>query len=139
MLSCHWFLVALVSFALVALVSFALVALVSFALVALVSFALPTTSHNITAKVIGMSHESSIQITPNIFFMDPDSDPDHSQHLITCSLSHLGHILIISSKSVHNFELSVFKNYILWIQIQIVIQITPKIYSFLSFTFSDIS
>ena len=43
-----------------------------------------------------------IWITPN-FFMDPDSDPDHYQHLITCSLSHLGHILKISSKSLHNF------------------------------------
>ena len=28
-----------------------------------------------------------------LIFMDPDSDPDHSQNLITCSLSHLGHIL----------------------------------------------
>ena len=38
------------------------------------------------------------------------------------------------------FELSVFKNYISWIQNnQIVIQITPKIESFLPFTFSDIS
>ena len=44
-----------------------------------------------------------IRITPNLFFMDPDSDPDHSQNLITCSLSHLGHILKISSKYVHNF------------------------------------
>ena len=35
--------------------------------------------------------------------MDPDSDPDHSQNLITCSLSHLGHVLKISSKSVHKF------------------------------------
>ena len=35
--------------------------------------------------------------------MGPDSDPDHSQNLITYSLSHLGHILKISSKSVHNF------------------------------------
>ena len=40
---------------------------------------------------------------PSIFFMDPDSDPDHSQNLIAWSLSHLGHILKISSKSVHNF------------------------------------
>ena len=44
-----------------------------------------------------------IRITPNLFFMDPDSDPDHSHNLITCSLSHLAHILKISSKSVHNF------------------------------------
>ena len=44
-----------------------------------------------------------IQITPNLFFMDSDSDPDHSQNLITCSLPHLGHILKISSKSVYNF------------------------------------
>ena len=44
-----------------------------------------------------------IRITPNLFFMDPDSDPDHSQNLITCSLSHLSHILKIPSKFVHNF------------------------------------
>ena len=36
-------------------------------------------------------------------FMDPDNDPDHSQNLITCSMSHLGHILKISSKSLPNF------------------------------------
>ena len=79
-----------------------------------------------------------IRITPNLFFIDPDSDPDYSQNRITCSLSHLGHILKISSKSVHNF-LSVFKNYISWIQkFHIVIRITPKIESFLPFTFSDI-
>ena len=35
--------------------------------------------------------------------MDPDSDPDHSQNLITWSLSHLGHILKISSKSLYKF------------------------------------
>ena len=46
---------------------------------------------------------SMIWITPNIFVMDPDSDPDHSQNLTICSLSHLGHILKISSKSFHNF------------------------------------
>ena len=46
---------------------------------------------------------SSIRINPNIFFMDPDSDPDHSQNLITCSLSHLGQILKISSKSSKTF------------------------------------
>ena len=34
---------------------------------------------------------------------DPDSDPDHSQNLVTCSLSNLGHFLKISSKSIHNF------------------------------------
>ena len=34
--------------------------------------------------------------------LDPD-DPDHSQNLITCSLSHLGHFLKISSKSTHDF------------------------------------
>ena len=34
-----------------------------------------------------------IRITPNLFFMDSDSDPDHSENLTTCSLSHLGHIL----------------------------------------------
>ena len=42
-------------------------------------------------------------MTPNIYFMDLDSDPDHSQNIITCSLTHLGHILKISLKSVHNF------------------------------------
>ena len=46
---------------------------------------------------------SSIWITPNIFFMDPDSDLDNSKNLITCSLSHLGDILKISSKSIHDF------------------------------------
>ena len=82
---------------------------------------------------------SSIRITPNIFFVDPDNDPHHSQNLITCSLSHLGHILKISSKSVHNF-LSYLSLKITLIQkIQIVIRITPKIESFLPFTFSDIS
>ena len=35
--------------------------------------------------------------------MDPDSDSDHSQNLITCFLSHLEHILKSSLKSVHNF------------------------------------
>ena len=89
--------------------------------------------------------------------LDPD-DPDHSQNLITCSLSHLGHFLKISSnrwprslqkcnhlflvpfrsfvENVHPwlFELFVFKNYISWIQkIQIVVQITRKIESFFSF------
>ena len=44
-----------------------------------------------------------IWITPNLFFMDPDSDPDLFQNLITCFLSYLGHILKIASKSVHNF------------------------------------
>ena len=34
---------------------------------------------------------------------DPDSDPDHSQNLITCFLSHLGHFLKISSKYINNF------------------------------------
>ena len=34
---------------------------------------------------------------------DPDSDPDHSQNLISCSLSHLGQILNISSKPINNF------------------------------------
>ena len=35
--------------------------------------------------------------------LDPD-DPDHSQNLITCSLSHLGHFLKITSKSTHDFS-----------------------------------
>ena len=34
--------------------------------------------------------------------LDPD-DQDHSQNLITCSLSHLGQFLKISSKSTHDF------------------------------------
>ena len=34
---------------------------------------------------------------------DPDSDPDHSQHLIISSFYHVGHILKISSKSVCKF------------------------------------
>ena len=69
-----------------------------------------------------------IRITPNLFFMNPDSDPDHCQNLITCSLSQLGHILKISSKSVHNFlSKSVFKNYISWIQKIQMVRITPKI------------
>ena len=33
---------------------------------------------------------------------DPDSDPNHSQNLITSSFYHFGHILILS-KSVHKF------------------------------------
>ena len=44
-----------------------------------------------------------IRITPNLFFTDPDSDPDHSPNLITCSLSNVGHILKIASKSVLKF------------------------------------
>ena len=34
---------------------------------------------------------------------DPDSDPDHSQNLITSSLYQFGHILKILSKSVCQF------------------------------------
>ena len=34
---------------------------------------------------------------------DPDSDPDHSPNLITCSSHHLGHLLKMSSQSIHNF------------------------------------
>ena len=34
---------------------------------------------------------------------DPGSDPDHSQNLITCSSQHLGHLLKMSSQSIHNF------------------------------------
>ena len=34
---------------------------------------------------------------------DPDSDPNHSQNLITFFFYHLGHILKILSKSVHKF------------------------------------
>ena len=37
---------------------------------------------------------------------DPDSDPDHSQNLITSSFYQFGHILKILSKSVSVFELS---------------------------------
>lgn len=36
-------------------------------------------------------------------FLDPDSDPDHHQNLIDCSLTHFQHTLKISCKSVHNF------------------------------------
>ena len=35
--------------------------------------------------------------------LDPDSDPDHSKNLITCSSHHLGHLLKMSSQSIHNF------------------------------------
>ena len=45
------------------------------------------------SKSADLRQVSSIRITPNIFFVDPDSDPDQSQNIITCSLSHLGHIL----------------------------------------------
>ena len=34
---------------------------------------------------------------------DPDSDPDHSQNLIISSFYFFGHILKISSKSIHRF------------------------------------
>ena len=34
---------------------------------------------------------------------DPDSDPNHSQNLITSSFYHFGHILKILSKSVNKF------------------------------------
>ena len=34
---------------------------------------------------------------------DPDGDPDHSKSIITCSLYHLGHLLKMSSQSIHNF------------------------------------
>ena len=34
---------------------------------------------------------------------DPDSDPNHSQNLITSSFYHFGHMLKILSKSVHKF------------------------------------
>ena len=51
------------------------------------------------------------------------------------------HILKIPSKSVHKFlNYLSLKNYISWIQkIQIVIWITPKIETFLPFTFPEIS
>ena len=67
------------------------------------------------------------------------TDPDHSQNLITCSLSHLGDFLKISSKSIHNFSSYLSLKITLIQKIQIVIWITPKIESFLPFTFSDIS
>ena len=70
---------------------------------------------------------------------DPDSDPDHSPNLITCSSHHLGHFLKMSSQSIHNF-LRYLSYYISWIQkIHIVIRITSKIQPFHPFTFSDIS
>ena len=34
--------------------------------------------------------------------LDPD-DPDHSKNVITCSLYHLGHLMKMSSQSIHNF------------------------------------
>ena len=70
---------------------------------------------------------------------DPDSDPDHSPNLITCSSHHSGHLLKMSSQSIHNF-LRYLSYYISWIQkIHIVIRITSKIQPFHPFTFSDIS
>ena len=39
-----------------------------------------------------------IRITPNICFMYPDNDPDHSQNLNTCSLSYLGQIGPVGGK-----------------------------------------
>ena len=61
---------------------------------------------------------------------DPDSDPDHSPNLITCSSHHLGHLLKMSSQSIHNF-LRYLSYYISWIQkIHIVIRITSKIQPF---------
>ena len=44
-----------------------------------------------------------ILLFPPLFHIFADSDPDHSQNPITCSLSHLGHILKISSISVNNY------------------------------------
>ena len=48
-----------------------------------------------------------IKIHPKIMLQpgpdDPHSDPDHSKNLITCSLYHLGHLLKMSSQSIHNF------------------------------------
>ena len=70
---------------------------------------------------------------------DPDSDPDHSKNIITCSLYHLGHLLKMSSQSIHNF-FRYQSFYISWIQkTHIMIQITSKIQSFHPFTLSDIS
>ena len=40
---------------------------------------------------------------PSVDPDDQDSDPDHSQNLTTCFLSHLGHFLKISLKSILNF------------------------------------
>ena len=61
-------------------------------------------------------------------------------NVITCSLYHLGHLLKMSSQSIHNFLRYQSKNYISWIQkIHIVIRITSKIQPFHPFTFSDIS
>ena len=34
---------------------------------------------------------------------DPNGDPNQSQNLITCSLSHLGDFLKISAKSINTF------------------------------------
>ena len=71
--------------------------------------------------------------------MDPESDSDHPQNLITYSLAHVGHILKISSKSVHNF-LSYLS-----LKLHFMDQEDPddpdhsKTKSILPFTFSDIS
>ena len=57
-------------------------------------------------RALGECRPPSRELNPDhsqYIFMDPDSDPDLSQNQITCSLSHLGHILKISSKSVHKF------------------------------------
>ena len=35
---------------------------------------------------------------------DPDNYPHHTRNLITSLLSHFGHVLKISSESVHNFS-----------------------------------
>ena len=44
-----------------------------------------------------------LNLDPKIFGLDLDSDTDHSQNLITCFLSYLGHILKISPKFVSKF------------------------------------
>ena len=64
-----------------------------------------------------------------------------SKNVITCSLYNLGHLLKMSSQSIHNFlRYLSLKNYISWIQkIHIVIRITSKIQPFHPFTFSDTS
>ena len=54
------------------------------------------------SSIPGLS-KPTIAFPPPLFHIFADGDPDHSQNRITCSLSHLGHILKISSKSVHNF------------------------------------
>ena len=61
------------------------------------------------SSIWGLSSKSTLNLSGYNFLKksldpdDPDSDPNHSQNLSTCSMSNLGHFLKISSKSNHNF------------------------------------